>query len=70
MKNTNDNLNAAKELQDAIMAFSNSITRTMIEAQTKTWEEMVRFGEATTKIATEATKEVPFLKGYQNLFNK
>jgi hypothetical protein len=70
MKNSNQNLNTAKELQDAMMAFGNSITRAMIEAQTKTWEEMMRFSEITTKIAVDASKEVPFMKGFPNFLNK
>ncbi len=60
----NDNLNTAKEFQDAMVAFSSSITRAMLEAQTKTWEEMVRFGETATKIATESAKEIPFVRNF------
>jgi hypothetical protein len=66
----NDNINTAKELQDAMVAFSSSITRAMIEAQTKTWEEMVRFNETATKIATESTKEIPFMRNFPGFPSK
>jgi methanogenic corrinoid protein MtbC1 len=64
MKNSNDNINTAKELQDAMVAFSSSLTRTMIEAQTKAWEEMMRFSGTATKIATESAKEFPFVRNF------
>jgi hypothetical protein len=68
--NTNININAAKELQDAMMAFGGSITRTMLDAQARTWEEMVRFSETTNKIATDATKEIPFMRSFTGFLGK
>lgn len=60
MKNSTDTNIAAKELSDALVAFSGNMTRNFMEVQTKTWEDMIKFGETATKIAADAVKEFPF----------
>lgn len=62
MKNATTDINAtAKEFSDALVSFSGSLTRNIMEVQAKNWEEMVKLGETATKIATDAVKEFPFM---------
>jgi len=69
MKNTTETVqNTAKELNDAITAFSGTLTRNWMEVQAKNWEEMVKFSETATKLAQDVYKDVPFFKG-MNSFN-
>jgi hypothetical protein len=67
---TTDTFGSVKDLTEAFTALSTTITRNMIEAQTKTWSEMVKFGETATKLSTDAVKDMPFAKSFVNPWTK
>lgn len=66
MKKIEDINTTAKEINDAMTSFTGNLTRTYIEANTKVWEEMIKFTETTTKLTSDMIKEIPLAKGFVN----
>ena len=59
-----------KEMTDAVVEFTSTVTKNILDMQAKTWQDMVKLGELATKSTTDMYKDMPMFKSFTNPWAK
>jgi hypothetical protein len=59
-----------KEMTDAVVEFTSTVTKNILDMQAKTWQDMVKLGELATKSTTEMYKDIPMFKSFTSPWGK
>jgi hypothetical protein len=59
-----------KEMTEAVVEFTSTVTKNILDMQAKTWQDMVKLGELATKSTTDMYKDIPMFKSFTNPWAK